>query len=211
MAMAPSTETPPQRSHPVHDLPPITAARLQQGMSLSALARAAQIDPGPPRADGAALPLRLAHPRRARASRSDSRADRRRDSLSAVTGDADRRPTTAAEPFKRSASAPAADPRQRSAATRSAHHTGGTRPGACHPCPPPAFRGAILTRLRLQYFCLRGFSSIGVVRRSVVAPPPTGWLALEPTHPDQQSDEHCDVAVKIEISVGQQNQHAADQ
>jgi transcriptional regulator with XRE-family HTH domain len=45
MAMAPSTETPPQRSHPVHDLPPITAARLQQGMSLNDLARAAQIDP----------------------------------------------------------------------------------------------------------------------------------------------------------------------
>jgi len=43
--MAPTPETPPQRSHPVHDLPPITAARLRHGMSLSDLARAAQLDP----------------------------------------------------------------------------------------------------------------------------------------------------------------------
>jgi transcriptional regulator with XRE-family HTH domain len=43
--MPPISETPPQHPHPVHDLPPITAARLQQGMSLGDLARAAQLDP----------------------------------------------------------------------------------------------------------------------------------------------------------------------
>ncbi len=43
--MPPSTESSPRPSHPQHDLPPITAARLRQGMSLSDLARAAQLDP----------------------------------------------------------------------------------------------------------------------------------------------------------------------
>jgi transcriptional regulator with XRE-family HTH domain len=43
--MPPSTEPSPQRSHPAPDLPPITAARLRQGMSLGDLARAAQVDP----------------------------------------------------------------------------------------------------------------------------------------------------------------------
>jgi transcriptional regulator with XRE-family HTH domain len=43
--MAASPAISPQRPEPIQDLPPITAARLRLGLSLSNLARATQIDP----------------------------------------------------------------------------------------------------------------------------------------------------------------------